>query len=49
MFTETLKEYDDVVGIACQGRLSREELARMHALHHERLREIDEPGAWWSI
>jgi len=37
MFTETLSAHDDVIGIACDGTLSRSDLGRMHALLHDRL------------
>jgi len=44
MFTETLTQHDDVVGIACEGKLTKTELERMHALLHERLGGADRPG-----
>lgn len=37
MFTETLTDRDDVIGIVCEGKLSQADLKRMHALLHERL------------
>ena len=44
MFTETLTAQDDVVGIACEGKLTEDDLKRMHALLHERLQAEAEPG-----
>jgi len=44
MFTETLTAHDDVVGIACNGKLSEDDIQRMHALLHERLRVANKPG-----
>ncbi len=44
MFTETLTAQDDVVGIACEGKLTEDDLKRMHALLHERLQSEDKPG-----
>lgn len=44
MFRETLKEDDDVVGIVCEGKLTRDQLKSMHALVHERLAGAAEPG-----
>lgn len=43
MLTETLKSYDDVVGIACKGKLSQNDIKRMHALLHEKLEERAQP------
>ncbi len=37
MFTETLTEHEDIVGVACEGKLTEDDLKRMHALLHERL------------
>lgn len=44
MFTETQTRHDDVVGIACEGTLTKTELERMHTLLHERLEGAGEPG-----
>ena len=44
MFTETLTAQDDVVGIACEGKLTEDDLKRMRALLHERLQAEAEPG-----
>lgn len=44
MFHETLTHRDDLVGIACEGKLAKEELKDMHSLVHERLDELGEPG-----
>ncbi|MEA1943681.1 MAG: STAS/SEC14 domain-containing protein [Pseudomonadota bacterium] len=37
MFTETLTDRDDAIGIVCEGKLSQADLKRMRALLHERL------------
>ena len=34
MFKETLAEYDDVLGIVCEGKLTEEDMRQMHALLH---------------
>ncbi len=44
MITEFLHEFDDVVGIVCDGELTRENLAGIHALLNERLAATSEPG-----
>lgn len=44
MFTETLTDHDDTIGLACEGKLSESDLKRMHALLHERLQETSKPG-----
>ena len=44
MFTETLTELDDVLGIVCEGKLTENDLRRMHALLHARLATADRPG-----
>ena len=44
MFAETLTQHDDVVGIACKGKLTDAELKLMHALIHERLEEPAKPS-----
>lgn len=44
MFTETLTQHDDVVGIACEGKLSEDDPKRMHALLHARLEAAAMPG-----
>ena len=44
MFTETLKDHEDVIGIACDGKLTEDDLRRMHELLHERLASTDCPG-----
>lgn len=44
MFTETLQQDDAVVGLVCAGKLSVEELERIHALLHERLCARPRPG-----
>ncbi len=44
MFTETLRDHDDVIGIACEGKLTEEDMERMHALLHEGLASAHKPG-----
>lgn len=44
MFTETEFSHDDVIGIACRGKLSESDLQRMHVLLHERLEGMKRPG-----
>ena len=44
MFTETQTRHDGVIGIACEGKLTKAELERMHALLHERLEAPSKPG-----
>ena len=44
MFTETETTHDDVIGIACEGKLSESDLQRMHALLHKRLERPAKPG-----
>lgn len=44
MFTETLQQDNAVVGLVCAGKLSVEDLKRMHALLHERLADRPWPG-----
>jgi len=44
VYTETLTEHDDVVGIACEGKLTEDDLKEMRALLHERLEAADRPG-----
>ncbi|RKF12505.1 STAS/SEC14 domain-containing protein [Roseovarius spongiae] len=44
MFTETQTTHDDVIGLACEGKLSESDLKRMHALLHERLQGASKPG-----
>ncbi|GAB5377841.1 MAG: hypothetical protein AcusKO_43030 [Acuticoccus sp.] len=44
MLTETLINDIHVVGIACKGQLTKDELNRMHALIHDRLATIENPG-----
>ncbi len=44
MFTETRTQHDDIVGIACEGTLTKTELERMHTLLHERLEDTERPG-----
>ena len=44
MLTETLTQHGDVVGIACEGTLSEDDLKRMHGLLHERLEAAAMPG-----
>ena len=44
MFIETLTERTDVIGIACEGKLSESDVKRMHALLHERLAIAGKPG-----
>ncbi len=34
MFTETPKDHDDVIGIICKGKLTEDDLKRMHAFLH---------------
>ena len=44
MFTETLTDHDEMIGLACEGKLSESDLKRMHALLHQRLQETSKPG-----
>ena len=44
MFTETLTDHDEMIGLACEGKLSESDLMRMHALLHQRLQETSKPG-----
>lgn len=44
MFIETLTAHHEVVGIACEGKLTEDGLKRMHALLHERLEAVEQPG-----
>ncbi|WMS45193.1 STAS/SEC14 domain-containing protein (plasmid) [Acuticoccus sp. MNP-M23] len=44
MITEFLQEFDDVVGIVCDGELTRKDLVGIHALLNERLAATSEPG-----
>lgn len=44
MFTETLTGHDGVIGIACEGKLTVDDLKRMHALLHERFVVGKKPG-----
>lgn len=44
MFTETLKDHDEVIGIVCRGKLTEDDLGRMHEPLHERLASADCPG-----
>ena len=44
MFTETLKDHDDVIGIVCNGELTEEDMKRMHGFLHERLASAGHPG-----
>jgi len=44
MVTEFLHEFDDVVGIVCDGEFTREDLTNIHALLNERLAATSEPG-----
>ncbi len=44
MFTEMQTAHDDVIGLACEGKLSESDLKRMHALLHERLQDTKGPG-----
>ena len=44
MFTETLTDHDEAIGLACQGKLSESDLKEMHALLHERFQEMSKPG-----
>lgn len=44
MFTETLKDNDGTIGIACEGKLSESDLKRMHALLHQRLQQTSKSG-----
>ena len=49
MFTETLTQHDDVIGIACEGKLTEAELKSMHALLHERLGQASKPGLFLDL
>jgi hypothetical protein len=44
MFTETLKDHEDVIGIALERKLTQTDMKRIHALLHERLASSDHPG-----
>ncbi|SFP84595.1 STAS/SEC14 domain-containing protein [Tranquillimonas alkanivorans] len=44
MFIETLKDDDEVVGIVCRGKLTAEDMKRMHVLLHEKLVSAERPG-----
>ena len=44
MFIETLTERTDVIGNACEGKLSESDVKRMHAWLHERLAIAGKPG-----
>ena len=44
MFTETLKDHEDVIGIDSDGKLTEGDLRRMHELLHERLASADCSG-----
>ena len=40
MFSEILTEYDDVFGVECKGKLTSEEIRRMHDLLHKRVANV---------
>ncbi|MGK7296853.1 MAG: STAS/SEC14 domain-containing protein [Candidatus Wenzhouxiangella sp. M2_3B_020] len=44
MFTETLKDDDEVIGIVCNAKLTEEDMKRLHVLLHERLASAERPG-----
>jgi len=44
MFTETLTDHDNVIGIACEGKLTENDLNLMNVLLHERLAIEQKPG-----
>jgi hypothetical protein len=44
LFTDTLTAHEDVVGLVCAGKLTEDDLKRMHTLLHERLAASDKPG-----
>ena len=44
MFRETLQEDDAVIALVCEGKLSQDDLKRMHALLHDRLAARAKPG-----
>lgn len=44
MFAETLTEHDDVIGIACEGKLIEDDMKRIHAMLHGRLATVGQPG-----
>ena len=44
MFTGIMTGHDDLIGVACECKLSESDLKRMHALLHERLQETSKPG-----
>ncbi|SDY90442.1 STAS/SEC14 domain-containing protein [Citreimonas salinaria] len=44
MFRETLEDHDDVIGIACEGKLTEDDMKRIHALLHETLAAAGQPG-----
>lgn len=44
MFTEILKDHEDVIGIVCDGKLTEDDMKRMHELLHERLASANRPG-----
>jgi hypothetical protein len=44
MFTEVPTGIDNVIRIDCQGKLTKDDLQRMHQLLHERLPALGRPG-----
>ena len=44
MFTGIMTGHDDVIGVACECKLSESDLKRMHGLLQERLQETSKPG-----
>ena len=44
MFTASLKEYPDIVGIACEGSLTDDDLYGIHILLQESLASAHQPG-----
>ena len=44
MFIGMMTGHDDVIGVACECKLSESDLKRMHGLLQERLTETSKPG-----
>ena len=44
MFTGIMTGHDDLIGVACECKLSESDLKRMQGLLQERLQETSEPG-----
>ena len=44
MFRETMETDDNLIALVCEGKLSEDDIRRMHALLHKRLAERAKPG-----